>query len=71
MVEAAAETFEPHRVVFYAQRLAGDFHRFYTKHKCVSDDPVTSAGRLLLVKAVKLVIGRALRLVGVNAPEHM
>jgi len=71
VVEAAAETFEPHRVVFYAQRLAGDFHRFYTKHKCVSDDPVVSAARLLLVKAVKLVIGRALHLVGVNAPEHM
>ena len=71
VVEAAATAFEPHRVVFYAQRLAGEFHRFYTRNKCVSDDPALTAGRLLLVRAVKQVIGRALELVGVSAPERM
>ncbi len=71
VVESAALSYEPHRVVFYAQRLAGDFHRFYSKHKCVTDDARLTAARLLLVSAVKLVIGRALRLVGVNAPERM
>ena len=71
VVEGAAEAYEPHRVVFYVQRLAGEFHRFYTRNKCVTDDPSTTAARLLLVGAVKQVIGRALRLVGVSAPERM
>jgi arginyl-tRNA synthetase len=71
MVEGAAASYEPHRVVFYAQKLAGDFHRFYTRHKCVTDDEALTAGRLLLVEAVKQVIGRALRLVGVSAPDRM
>ncbi len=71
VVESAAETFEPHRVVFYAQRLAGEFHRFYTRNRCVSEDRETTAARLLLVQAVKQVIGRALSLVGVSAPERM
>ncbi len=71
VVEGAAESCEPHRIVFYSQRLAGEFHRFYTRNRCVSDDPEQTAARLLLVQAVKQVIGRALRLVGVSAPERM
>ncbi len=71
VVEGAAAAYEPHRVVFYVQRLAGEFHRFYTRHKCVTDDADLTAGRLLLVQAVKQVIGRALRLVGVSAPDRM
>jgi len=71
IVEAAAANLEPHRLVFYAQKLAGEFHRFYSRHKCVSEDTSLTAARLLLVRAVKLVIGRSLGLVGVNAPERM
>jgi arginyl-tRNA synthetase len=71
VVEGAASTYEPHRVVFYAQKLAGEFHRFYTRNKCVSDDAELTIARLLLVGAVKQVIGRALALAGVTAPERM
>ncbi len=71
VVESAADSLEPHRVVFYVQQLAGEFHRFYTRNRCVTDDRRQTAGRLLLVAAVKQVIGRALRLVGVSAPERM
>lgn len=71
IVEGAAGALEPHRVVFYAQRLAGEFHRFYTRHKCVTDDAPRTIGRLILVKAVGQVIGRALTIVGVSTPERM
>jgi arginyl-tRNA synthetase len=71
VVEGAASAYEPHRVVFYAQKLAGEFHRFYTRNKCVSDDARLTTARLLLVSAVKQVIGRALALAGVSAPERM
>jgi len=71
IVEGSAESLEPHRVVVYAQKVAGDFHRFYAKHRCVSDDVATTGARLLLVRAVGQVIGRALAMVGVGAPERM
>jgi arginyl-tRNA synthetase len=71
VVEGAAAALEPHRVVFYAQKLAGEFHRFYTRNRCVSEDAAATAGRLLLVRAVQQVIGRALSLAGVSAPERM
>lgn len=71
VIEGAAAALEPHRVVYYAQKLAGEFHRYYSRHRCVTDDTRTTNGRLLLVSAVQLVIRRALGLVGVSAPERM
>lgn len=71
VVEAASTAFEPHRIVFYVQRLAGEFHRFYAGNRCVSDDTELSGARLLLAKAVKQVLGAGLTMVGVSAPERM
>ena len=71
VVRAAADAYEPHRVVYYAQKVAGEFHRFYSRHRCVTDDAEQTQARLVLVGAVKQVIGRALRLVGVSAPDRM
>ena len=71
VVESAATALEPHRVVFYAQKLAGEFHRYYSRHRCVTDDADLTRARLLLVTAVQQVIRRALGLVGVSAPERM
>lgn len=71
IVAGAAEALEPHRVVFYAQKLAGEFHRFYSKHRFVSEDAQTTGARLLLATAVGQVLGRSLKLVGIAAPERM
>ena len=71
VVAGAAEALEPHRVVFYVQKVAGEFHRFYSKHRFVSEDAGVTAARLLLARAVGQVLGRALKLVGIAAPERM
>jgi arginyl-tRNA synthetase len=71
IVAGAAEALEPHRVVFYAQKLAGEFHRFYSKHRFVGEDAAATGARLLLARAVGQVLQRALRLVGIAAPERM
>lgn len=71
VVAGAAESLEPHRVVSYAQKVAGEFHRFYSKHRFVSEDEAATGARLLLARAVGQVLGRALRLVGIAAPDRM
>jgi arginyl-tRNA synthetase len=71
IVAGAADSLEPHRIVVYAQKLAGEFHRFYSKHRFVSDDAAATAARLLLAKAVGQVLGRSLKLIGIAAPDRM
>jgi arginyl-tRNA synthetase len=75
LVASAAQTLEPHRVVFYLQETIAAFHAYYTKYKkterVISDDPRKTAARLYLVWALKQTLRNALQLLGVSAPDRM
>jgi len=71
MLEGAAKALEVHRITFYLNELAGVFHSYYNKNKVVTDDATLTAARLVLVDAVRVVLGNALKILGVNAPEKM
>jgi len=71
VIVAAARHLEPHRVIYYLQELAAQFHSYYNRSRILVDDPATSRARLYLVNAVRIVLANALRLMGVSAPERM
>ena len=75
LVASAAQTLEPHRIVFYLQETIAAFHAYYTKYKkterVISDDARKTAARLYLVWAIKQTLRNALALLGVSAPERM
>ena len=70
-VQAAVEHRAPHRIAHYAREVAGDFHAFYAESKILCDDRPTRIARLALAIATKRVLGTALGLLGVSAPELM
>jgi arginyl-tRNA synthetase len=70
-VATIAQTLEPHHLTYYAQELATAFHAFYKNCRVVTDDKAMTRARLKLVKAAKLVLGRTLNLMGMNAPDKM
>jgi len=70
-VENAAQSLEPHRIVFYLQELAAQFHSYYNRQRVLVDDPATSRARLYLVNCVRIVLENALTLLGISAPERM
>ncbi len=70
-VRTAADALEPHRIVFYLQALAGMIHRYYFGHRIIGDDPTLTRARLVLVRAVQIVLQNALTLLGIRAPERM
>lgn len=71
LVEAIAESLEPHQLPYYAVELATAFHDFYEKCRVLSDDVALSNARLKLVSAAKIVLARTLDLMGMTAPERM
>ncbi|MBI5074175.1 MAG: arginine--tRNA ligase [Nitrospirae bacterium] len=71
VLEGAARSFEPHRITFYLQELAAMFHTYYHNHRVVGDDPGLTSARLALCAGIKIVIGDALGILGVTAPEKM
>jgi arginyl-tRNA synthetase len=62
---------EPHRLTFYLLELAGEFHRYYNRHRVISDDPELSRARLLLAENVQKTIRGGLEILGVDAPLRM
>ena len=70
-VATSAEKLEPHRITFFLMNLAAAFHAYYNKHRVLSEDPVLSRGRLVLVESIRKVIRNGLALLGVDAPEKM
>jgi arginyl-tRNA synthetase len=72
VVAQVAEQLAPHFLTFYAQDLASTFHAFYRDCRVVDQEQLElTRARLMLVKAARLVLARALELLGVSAPERM
>ena len=78
IVRAAAMAHEPHRISFYLQSLAAEFHALWTAGKTIDelrfvreDDPEGSLARLALIRAVAVVIATGLGILGIEPREEM
>ncbi len=71
VLEDSVRELEPHRLVFYLLDLAGEFHRYYNRHRVISDDTDLARARLLLIENVQKAIRRGLEILGVEAPLKM
>jgi arginyl-tRNA synthetase len=71
VLEESVRDLEPHRMVFYLLELAGEFHRYYNRHRVITDDRELSRARLLLVVTAQKTIRRGLEILGVSAPARM
>lgn len=70
-VIGAAQNCEPHRIVYFLQELAAQFHSYYNRQKVLVEDADETRARLYLVNGVRVVLVNALNLLGVDAPERM
>ncbi|MDB5413428.1 MAG: argS [Rubritepida sp.] len=78
LVEAAAIAREPHRVAFFLNDLASDFHLLWNKGKddntlrfIQADAPAATQARLALVAATAAVVRSGLGVMGVTPVEEM
>lgn len=71
VVASSAKCLEPHRIPYYLHELVSLFHSYYNQNRILGDDPDLTQARLYLAAAIRLVLGNALRLLGVSAPQKM
>ncbi len=72
LVESIAENHEAHHLPHYALELATAFHDFYERCRVINEeDPAMTRARLRLALAAKVVLAKALGLMGMTAPERM
>lgn len=72
VITDAAEKHAPQKITQYVFDLASLLHSFYNAEKVLDTEnlELTNA-RIALMKAVRITIANALKLIGVNAPEKM
>jgi arginyl-tRNA synthetase len=78
IVESAAEAHEPHRIAFFLQEVAAQFHLLWTKGKddatlrfLIAAEPELTMARLALVRGVALVVASGLGVFGVEPVGEM
>ena len=78
VVERAAKAREPHRIAFYLSDLAASFHAFWNRGNSeeslrfiVFDNAGKTLARVALARAVGIVIGSGLSVIGVAPVEEM
>ena len=70
-VIAASNKRQPHIICNYIYELATLFHAYYSKEKFVTDDDSYTNERMVLLKAIKIVINNSLDLIGIIPREVM
>ncbi|CAN5484672.1 arginine--tRNA ligase [soil metagenome] len=78
IVESAAQGREPHRIAFYLNDLAADFHAWWNvgndqpdRRVIVAGDPAVTSARLFLSRGIGQIIRNGLALMGVAALTEM
>ena len=70
-VISAATKKQPHIICNYVYDLASLFHSYYGAYKFITEDKIYTEERMLLLKAIKIVINNSLNLIGVIPREEM
>jgi len=71
IVISAGEKRLPHLIANYVHELASLFHTYYANEKIVTDNEIYTKERIMLIKAIKIVINNALDLIGIIPREEM
>jgi len=70
-VASAALAREPHRLTTYLRDVSARFHSYYHDNRIVTDDAATTAARLFLSQATRIVLRNGLTLLGISTPDRM
>ena len=70
-VISASTKQQPHIICNYIYDLASLFHSYYGAYKFITDDACYTEERMLLLKAIKIVINNSLNLIGIIPREEM
>lgn len=70
-IAQAAVSRDPSRLNKYAVALSAQFHRFYNACRIKDAEPAVRDARIVLSCAVRQTIENVLKILGVEAPEHM
>ena len=71
IIETALASLEPQNIANYLQDISSKFHKYYAKERVIDQNAEKTNARLILVKALQIVLSNGLSILGINAPKRM
>jgi len=71
VIERSAKKREPHKIAFYLQEVAGEFHKYYNKHRILGDEAELTKARIALISSVRQVLRNGFAILGITPVESM
>jgi arginyl-tRNA synthetase len=71
IIQSAADSREPHRLINYLEELASDFTSFYHDCRILGEEEELVQARSALAAAVARVLANGLGILGITAPDRM
>jgi len=71
VVDKSAALLSPHRIAFYLQDLASEFHVYYNRNKILTENSELTTARLYFIACIQTVLRNGLSLLGISAPRRM
>ena len=62
---------DPQIISNYLEDLAAKFHKYYSKHRIMTDDKNITNSRLFLIDSLRIVFRNAMLILGIKAKERM
>tara|TARA_A100001011_G_scaffold11889_1_gene12960 strand:+ start:6105 stop:7736 length:1632 start_codon:yes stop_codon:yes gene_type:complete len=62
---------DPQIISNYLEDLAAKFHKYYSKHKVISNETSLSKSRLFLINSLRIVLRNGLNVLGIKEKERM
>ena len=70
-IKDSAQSLSPHKLTFYLQNLAKEFHSYYKSTKILNENQDQVMSRLVLITTIKFILSNGLQLLGASSPEEM
>ena len=64
-------TNEPQMLANYLYELASMFHKYYAHNKIIQENMELTQDRIVLIKAIQIVVKNGLKILGISSPDRM
>ena len=71
IIKKTYEKLDPQIISNYLEDLAAKFHKYYSKHRIMTEDKEVTNARLFLIDSLRIVFRNALLILGIEAKERM
>ena len=71
IIKKSYDKLDPQIISNYLEDLASKFHKYYAKTRIITDNLELSSARIVLIKAVQIVIKNGLDILGISHPDRM